>query len=160
PRLLRRSCAEGERTALFAARCCLSRACFLFAYPAAGWLVPLLGAAATLGLFAVAVLAASAATARLWPAGDPRSVPHVHARLPADHPHLRGAGAVRAPGGWRHEHELLIDDLHPRWPAPGGRAGRGRRRPPREIRRRPVRSERRGRGRAREPRPGRGRTPP
>ncbi|WP_017540865.1 MFS transporter [Nocardiopsis halophila] len=126
PRLLRRSCAAGDRTALFAARFSLSHAWFLLTYPAAGWAVPLFGLAPALAAFSVLTLAAAVAALLCWPAGDPRSLPHAHADLPPGHPHLRGAQGGTAGSGRRHEHEYLIDDLHPRWPRSAGHAQPGR----------------------------------
>ena len=57
----------------------------------------------------LALLAASAAilAARLWPAGDPETLAHLHRDLPPDDPHLAQAEAV--PGGFRHIHPFVID---------------------------------------------------
>ena len=41
-----------------------------------------------------------------------KHVPHAHAELPADHPHL----AEHIANG-QHAHTFVIDDLHTRWPA-------------------------------------------
>ena len=46
----------------------------------------------------------------LWPKRDPDAVPHLHADLPAGHPHLREAHG--ADGG----HDFVIDGLHRHWP--------------------------------------------
>jgi hypothetical protein len=45
-----------------------------------------------------------------WPVVDPEAVEHVHADLPAGHPHL--AGERSGP----HRHPYVIDDLHLEWP--------------------------------------------
>lgn len=114
-RLLRRSAHPEDRPALFAAQFALSHACWLIAYPLAGWL----GAKAGLGVSftALAVVAAASAVlaARLWPADDPETVLHVHRDLLPGDPHLAGAAAV--PGGFRHVHAFIIDDAHAHWPA-------------------------------------------
>ena len=113
-RLVRRSSREEDRPALFAAQFALSHACWLVTYPLAGWL----GATAGLNLsfLALAVLAAFAtiASARLWPADDPREIEHGHDDLGAAHPHV-GEGTRTAPT--RHSHEFVVDDEHRRWPS-------------------------------------------
>jgi len=110
-RLLRRSANPEDRPALFAAQFALSHACWLIAYPLAGW------AGAALGLPMTAIiLAAPAAVAigigfAVWPADDPEVLEHGHADLSADHPHLAEAGHGR-----RHAHAYVIDDMHAAWP--------------------------------------------
>ena len=110
-RLLRHSANPEDRPALFAAQFALSHACWLIAYPLAGW------AGATLGLPMTAIiLAALAAVAigigfAVWPADDPEVLEHGHADLSADHPHLAEAGHGR-----RHAHAYVIDDMHAAWP--------------------------------------------
>ena len=98
-RLLRRSANPEDRPALFAAQFALSHACWLIAYPLAGW------AGATLGLpTTAAILAAVAAAAigigfAVWPADDPEVVEHSHNDLPANHPHLALAGRTAVEQG-------------------------------------------------------------
>ncbi|SEB96254.1 Predicted arabinose efflux permease, MFS family [Nitratireductor aquibiodomus] len=110
-RLLKRSANPEDRPALFAAQFALSHACWLIAYPLAGW------AGAALGLpFTAVILAAVAAVAigialAIWPADDPVVLAHTHEDLPADHPHLAGSGR-----GHRHAHAYVIDDMHAAWP--------------------------------------------
>lgn len=112
-RLLRRSSHPEDRPAVFAAQFALSHACWLLAYPLAGWL----GAAAGLPAAALALAALAAAGAmmarRLWPVGDPEILEHSHPDLPADHPHW-SRGEQRAHR--RHAHAYVIDDLHFMWP--------------------------------------------
>ncbi len=110
-RLLRRSANPEDRPALFAAQFALSHACWLIAYPLAGWA----GAALGLPLTAI-ILAAVAAVAigigfSIWPADDPDVVEHGHDELPADHPHL-----AESAHGHRHAHAYVIDDMHLAWP--------------------------------------------
>lgn len=111
-RLLRRSAHPGDRPALFAAQFALSHACWLLAYPLAGWLGAAAGTTAAFLVMAALAGAGVAAALILWPAGDPEEVEHLHADLPPDHPHLAGSGA-------RHRHALVIDALHPDWPRAG-----------------------------------------
>jgi MFS family permease len=116
-RLLRRSAHAEDRPAVFAAQFALSHAGWLITYPLAGTVghAASMGAAMILlgGLGLLGVIAA----ALVWPAGDPDSIEHVHADLPADHPHLHDA--VRKGGVFRHRHLLVIDDEHRAWPTQG-----------------------------------------
>ena len=110
-RLLRRSSQPEDRPAVFAAQFTLSHACWLLAYPFAGWLMTVAGAVtACLALSAVAIGGVLTA-ARMWPAADPEILEHDHPGLPQDHPHLNGQT--------RHRHAFRIDDLHARWPRQG-----------------------------------------
>lgn len=107
-RIINRSAREADRGAVFAAQFALSHACWLLTYPLAGWIGAVVGlsfAALTLALIgAIGLLAALL----LWPAVDPEVLAHDHPDLPLDHPHLAGTG--------KHQHALVIDDLHRRWP--------------------------------------------
>ncbi|MDH0367848.1 MFS transporter [Brucella anthropi] len=110
-RLLRRSANPEDRPALFAAQFALSHACWLIAYPLAGWV------GAALGLPITAVILASVAAVAIitglavWPSDDPEIVVHRHDDLPADHPHIAEVGH-----GHRHAHAYVIDDMHRAWP--------------------------------------------
>ncbi len=109
-RLLRRSAHPEDRPAVFAAQFALSHACWLVTYPLAGWAGAGLGMAAALALLSLLALGGVVAARWLWPADLPHSILHEHPDLPADHPHLR------AHGGRRHTHAVIIDDAHPVWP--------------------------------------------
>lgn len=134
-RLLRRSAHAEDRPAIFAAQFALSHACWLVAYPLAGWL----GAAADLGVaFGVlgALAAAStAAAARLWPAGDAIELEHDHEAMSHEHLHVHDEHHRHEHAGWegpephahphrhgpiRHRHAFVIDDHHPIWPVERG----------------------------------------
>ena len=107
-RLLRRSALAEDRPALFAAQFALSHACWLVAYPLAGWLLTRGGPVpASLALGGIAA-AGAALAALLWPIDDPEVLEHRHDDLPDDHPHLEGGRA--------HAHPFVIDDVHARWP--------------------------------------------
>ncbi len=112
-RILNRSAEEGDRPALFAAQFALSHACWLVTYPLAGWLGAGLGLSAVAPVLAGLGAVALAVTLLLWPDRDPETLEHNHPELAPDHPHLLGHGAA-------HRHRVVIDDLHPRWPQPGG----------------------------------------
>lgn len=113
-RLLRRSAHPEDRPALFAAQFALSHACWLLAYPAAGWLGVGVGMPVTFALFAAVAAFAVLFAARLWPAGDPQAIEHAHPDLPPDHPHLRDPAPTGH--GHRHVHAFVIDRDHTEWP--------------------------------------------
>ena len=109
-RLLRRSSNEADRPALFAAQFALSHVCWLLAYPVAGQAGALLGMSAASALLAAIAVIGLIAGLWKWPVIDPEAVEHLHADLPAGHPHLAGHGAGP------HRHQYVIDDLHMEWP--------------------------------------------
>lgn len=108
-RVLRRSAHGEDRPALFAAHFALSHACWLVAYPVAGFVSASFGSGAAFGATAALCAVGVAGAVWAWPAHDAERLPHTHDDLPADHPHLEGALA-------EHTHEYVIDDLHRRWP--------------------------------------------
>jgi MFS family permease len=110
-RLLRRSSDAGDRPALFAAQFALSHACWLLAYPLAGWLGAAAGLAPTFLLLAALAATGTWLAIRLWPVEAERAAPHDHHGLPADHPHLNGAQPL-PDGGFRHVHAPVADTLH------------------------------------------------
>ncbi|MFE1270357.1 MFS transporter [Streptomyces sp. NPDC058757] len=120
-RLLRRSAADPDLPALFAARFSLSHGCWLLTYPLAGWLASRAGPAASAAALTAVALAATVAAARLWPRRDPEELEHAHPELPAGHPHT----AAGTGPGHRHVHAFRIDALHRHWPAPPGPAPTG-----------------------------------
>lgn len=108
-RVLRRSAHAEDRPALFAAHFALSHACWLIAYPLAGYVSASSGASTAFWSLAALCGLGAIVTAAIWPAGETASVEHRHDDLPADHPHLAATTGA-------HEHEYIIDDLHRRWP--------------------------------------------
>lgn len=112
-RLLRRSSVSDNRPALFAAHFALSHACWLIAYPVAGWVGSRFGQpfalAASAGLAGAGLLLAL----RYWPAIADDRVAHAHPDLPPDHPHVREGHKIGEPA-----HDFVLDDLHLRWPKP------------------------------------------
>ena len=116
-RLLRRSAHKDDRPAVFAAHFALSHACWLVTYPTAGWLGHQAGLALTLTILGLGSAASLAAAIFLWPRSYPAELPHQHADLPADHPHLQAHPAK--PGEKAHSHKFVIDDEHHIWPTQG-----------------------------------------
>ncbi|MGW1077499.1 MFS transporter [Streptomyces sp. NPDC002537] len=115
-RVVRRSAADPDLPAAFAAQFSLSHSCWLLTYPLAGWLAAGAGLPVTAVVLAAIALAAVAAAAATWPARDPSRLDHIHTALPPGHPHL--ADARPATDGWRHGHHYVIDSHHHTWPAP------------------------------------------
>ncbi len=117
-RLLKRSAHAEDRPAVFAAQFALSHACWLLAYPLAGWLITDFGAATALLVLAVLATCGLAGGIILWPRTDDTALEHTHYDLPADHAHVKD--------GRFHTHPIIIDDYHTYWPrltAPVDRQG-------------------------------------
>jgi MFS family permease len=110
-RLLRRSAAPEDRSAVFAAQFGLSHAGWLITYSVAGAVGAALGMGWTFAILGVIAAGGVAAALALWPAADPDAVAHTHPDLPQDHPHLAAHG-----GATGHRHSYWIDDLHRAWP--------------------------------------------
>jgi MFS family permease len=133
-RLLRRSAHAEDRPALFAAQFALSHACWLAAYPLAGWIGAMAGVGTAFTVMGVMAVAATALAVRLWPAGDTEEVEHVHSAFGHEHPHVHDEHHQHAHEGWegpephahphrhapiRHKHALVIDRHHVEWPRHG-----------------------------------------
>jgi len=108
-RALRRSTSPEDRPGLFAAYFALSHACWLIAYPVAGVVSSTWGTNAAFLVLGILSAIGVLATWLLWPSHDPEILPHRHEELPGDHPHL-------AEHGLKHEHAVVIDAWHPKWP--------------------------------------------
>lgn len=131
-RLLRRSSHDGDRPALFAAQFALSHACWLVAYPLAGWLGASAGLVPTFLVMAACAGCAVVAAVILWPVRDPAVLEHDHAALDHDHLHVHDDHHRHEHEGWegpephshphrhaplRHRHAFVIDLHHDRWPS-------------------------------------------
>lgn len=113
-RLLRRSAHAFDRPAVFAAQFALSHACWLVAYPLAGWAGVQIGLAPTFVLLAILSAIFATLALRIWPLGTSQAIPHDHPDLPDDHPHL-----TSHKNGLGHAHAFVIDDEHRAWPTNG-----------------------------------------
>lgn len=116
-RLLRRSADARDRPAIFAAQFALSHACWLIAYPMAGFTGSLLGLGASALFLSALALVGWCVALVVWPRGAQREIEHVHTDLAPDHPHLQNA--VRTEDGYRHRHVFLVNSLHRQWPTQG-----------------------------------------
>ncbi len=131
-RLIARSAHEGDRPAFYAAQFALSHACWLVAYPLAGWVGGTLGLTAAFAGLAVITLAATAAALVLWPAHDPSELEHWHGATDHEHLHVHddehhdhehegweGPEPHRHPhrhAPLKHKHAYVIDLHHTAWP--------------------------------------------
>ncbi|WP_291076085.1 MFS transporter [Hyphomonas sp.] len=110
-RLLKRSSHSDNRAELFSAQFALSHACWLIAYPVAGWIGSVFGmAAAFQGLGLLSALGMATAII-IWPRHDVSVLLHDHPELSPDHPHLQDGHRSGEP-----VHAFVIDDLHTHWP--------------------------------------------
>jgi len=110
-RLLRRSSHNDNRPAVFAAQFALSHACWLIAYPLAGWIGATWGQGAALAGMCLLSATGTLLAFVLWPTNDAERVEHTHDDLPPDHPHLRQGHQQGQP-----VHPFIIDELHTHWP--------------------------------------------
>lgn len=131
-RLLRCSAHEGDRPAIYAAQFALSHACWLIAYPLAGWLGTAVGLSVAFAVLAGIALASTAVALVLWPAPDPSELEHIHRAVKHEHLHVHDEHHQHAHEGWegsephrhphrhtplRHKHPYIIDLHHPVWPS-------------------------------------------
>lgn len=116
-RLLRRSAHSEDRPALFAAQFALSHACWLIAYPSAGYLGNWIGMGPTMVVLALLAFVGCLIAVFLWPAQPQQVLEHSHDDLPLDHPHLADTRVID--GRSVHKHHFIIDDEHRVWPTQG-----------------------------------------
>ncbi len=111
-RLLWRSTNEGDRPAIYAAQFALSHACWLIAYPLAGWIGGTLGLTAAFLVLALVALTSTAAALALWPAHDPGEVEHLHEALEHEHLHVHDEHHRHAHEGWEGQEPHRHPHLH------------------------------------------------
>ena len=119
------------RPAVFAAQFALSHACWLIAYPLAGWVGTWLGLDAAFAMLAAVTLVSTAVAWALWPADDPQRLAHVYEPMTHDHLHVHDEHHQHDHEGWegpephshphhhgrlRREHAFVVDLHHPAWP--------------------------------------------
>lgn len=130
-RLLRRSAADAGRPAIYSAQFAMSHACWLVAYPLAGWLGASFGQPAAFSTLAALAVISTAAALFVWPRNDPVEIDHSHAPMEHGHLHIHGDHHHHEHEGWegpephrhphrhdaiRHTHRFVIDAHHPIWP--------------------------------------------
>jgi MFS family permease len=130
-RVLQRSAREEDLPKLFAAQFALSHACWLIAYPLAGYLGGLWAISATFTLFAVVAGLSLLLSQQLWRTDDPEEIEHQHDALYHDHMHYHDQHHAHAHEGWEgpephkhphhhdsvvHRHKFVIDGHHTEWP--------------------------------------------
>lgn len=130
-RLLKQSCHAHDRPSLFTAQFSLSHACWLIAYPLAGWVGASAGLDTAFAVLGVVALISSLIAIRLWPRHDPVELEHWHDALhhthwhahDAHHQHTHESQTGQSPHAhphyhapMRHRHAFVIDRHHPHWP--------------------------------------------
>ncbi|MBA1145813.1 MFS transporter [Ectothiorhodospiraceae bacterium WFHF3C12] len=130
-RVLKQSCREEDRSALFSAQFSLSHGCWLVAYPLAGWLGANVGLGTAFLILGAIALASTASAARAWPREDPLVITHEHAAQEHEHLHYHDDHHQHEHEGWegpephahphvhpggRHSHVFVVDPHHPYWP--------------------------------------------
>ena len=113
-RLLRRSAQAEDLPFLFAAQFSLSHACWLLAYPLAGYVGARFGLGVALFALEILALIGIVVAWRTWPKYDPSVIPHEHPDLAPDHPHWKEH--LPREGERQHAHAYVIDANHQRWP--------------------------------------------
>lgn len=130
-RLLKRSAREGDRPAVFAAQFALSHACWLLAYPLAGWLGSVFGIMTAFTVLALIALVSTTVAVSMWPASDPNELEHLHHAMSHEHLHFHDEHHQHNHEGWegpephshphrhsrmKHKHPFVIDLHHQVWP--------------------------------------------
>lgn len=131
-RLLRRSSHASDRAAYFSAQFALSHACWLLAYPLAGYLAIALPFSAVFAILAATAAVSTIVAMMVWPHSMPVEVEHMHQEMTHKHPHVHDEHHQHIHEGWegpephthahrhgpmRHRHAFVIDMHHRRWPA-------------------------------------------
>lgn len=119
-RALRRSSRAEDRPALFAAQFALSHACWLIAYPAAGFVSAVLNPSTAFLVLAGLCAFGTILGLLLWPRLDPEVLEHRHSDLDPADPHLADGRAADSGDDRVHAHAFVIDDLHKHWPTARG----------------------------------------
>ncbi|MDE1460876.1 MFS transporter [Spartinivicinus poritis] len=129
--LLTLSCQESDRPAVFAAQFSLSHACWLIAYPLAGWLGAQFGMTVAFGVLGLTALISVGVAAGIWPKHDQYELEHTHEANEHNHWHVHDEHHQHDHEGWegpeshshphrhtavKHIHPFVIDDHHSRWP--------------------------------------------
>ena len=130
-RLLKRSANEGDRPAIYAAQFALSHACWLLAYPLAGWIGSTFSLMAAFTILALVTLILTAVALLLWPARDPSDLEHLHEPIEHEYLHIHDEHHQHPHDGregpephrhlhlhipLKHKHPYVIDLHHPVWP--------------------------------------------
>ena len=100
-RLLTRSASEADRSMVFAAQFALSHACWLVAYPLAGWLGSTMSFGLTCGVMAILALLTTVAAWKLWLLPDNLHLMHEHLEMEHCHLHVHDD---------HHQHDHMGDE--------------------------------------------------
>ena len=116
--LLTLSCQEVDRSSVFAAQFSLSHACWLIAYPLAGWLGVQFGMVTTFGVLGLIALIFVGVAAGVWPKNDQHQLKHTHEAMEHNHWHVHDEHHQHDHEGWegpephRHLHRHMHRHLH------------------------------------------------
>jgi predicted MFS family arabinose efflux permease len=99
-RLLRQSCREEDRPALFSAQFSLSHACWLLAYPLAGWMGATVGITETFAVLGAVALGSTATAALLWPRHDSEGPDPENSAQQHEHLHYHDEDHQHEHEGW------------------------------------------------------------
>ncbi|WP_419902781.1 MFS transporter [Kiloniella sp.] len=129
--LLKRSAHKEDLPAIFATHFALSHACWLIAYPVAGWLGIYIGLDGTFLVASGGVLLGLLTAVLVWPSKDSEVLSHVHPEVSHLHLHTHDEHHSHEHEGWegpephrhphyhaatRHSHPFVIDSHHEMWP--------------------------------------------
>ena len=130
-RLIVRSSRAADRPAFYAAQFALSHACWLIAYPLAGWTGAGMSLTAAFGLTAAGAAVSLLVAWRVWPPGSEAPLEHRHDRITHEHLHVHDEHHQHVHSGSEsgephshphthepvvHRHDYVIDLHHPSWP--------------------------------------------
>lgn len=130
-RVFKRSANEEDLPKLLSAQFALSHACWLLAYPSAGFLPSLVGMGNSLLIIAAVCAGALFVSIRIWPKESYAPLEHRHEEIYHDHVHFHGDHHQHDHEGWEgdephahphkhdeivHSHTIKIDRHHPVWP--------------------------------------------
>ncbi len=130
-RLIVRSSQPGDRPAYYAAQFALSHACWLIAYPLAGWLGAGAGLSAAFAVMAMISAFSVLAALLFWREETGAHLPHRHEAVSHEHLHVHDEHHQHEHEGhegeephthphrhdaMEHSHEFMIDLHHPFWP--------------------------------------------
>ncbi|MTI09860.1 MFS transporter [Curvivirga aplysinae] len=133
-RLLAKSATQGDRPSIYAAQFTLSHACWLIAYPLAGWVGGKIGLDTAFLVLGVITVSSTILALVIWPKNDNEELEHIHHAHDHEHPHYHDEHHDHDHEGWegeephvhphyhpkvRHRHAYVIDIHHETWPKQG-----------------------------------------
>ena len=130
-RVITRSSSPADRSAYFSAQFSLSHACWLLAYPVAGYLGTAIGITSAGVVLGLAVMIFTWLAFLIWPSQEPAVLPHSHEAQTHEHLHYHDEHHQHTHEDWdgrephihphshdelSHSHPFVIDAHHAYWP--------------------------------------------